>query len=79
MTGVTAVLRRVMGAMFPWPARAERKAAIAQARTGREQAEARAAHAAEVRADIERMAARNHFAQAIAEQIALRHQRGEGA
>jgi len=66
-----------MGAMFPWPARADRKAAIARARGDRQQAEARAAHAARVEEQIRRITAENHFAEAIAAQLALRHGKEE--
>jgi hypothetical protein len=64
-----------MSALFPWPARSERKAAIAKARDGREQAEARAAEAVGVEAQIRQMAAQNHFAQVIAEQLTQHHRR----
>lgn len=64
--------------MFPWPSRRERKAAIRQAAAARADAEALAAHAERVRGQIAEMAGRNHFAEAIAEQIALRHARGGG-
>lgn len=69
-----------MDKLFPWPARAERKAAIAQARGNREAAEARAAHAAHVQEQIRQIAAENHFAEIIAAQLAQgRRHRGEGA
>lgn len=55
--------------ILPWPSRGERKAAIARARAQRQRAraqrvaaEAGAAHAAQVKAAIERLSARNHFA-----------------
>jgi hypothetical protein len=67
-----------MGAMFPWPSRHQRKAAITQARSDRHAAEARAADAATLEAQIRRIAAENHFADTIARQIIMRH-RGEGA
>lgn len=69
-----------MDKLFPWPARSERKAAIAQARGHREAAEARAERAADLQAQIRRIAAENHFAEAIAAQLAQgRRHRGERA
>lgn len=63
---------------FPWPGRHSRHAAIASAREEKERSQAGAAHADAVRRQIEQLAAQNHFAEAIAEQIILRHPRGDG-
>lgn len=60
-----------MGAVFPWPARSERKAAIARARGDRQAAEARAAHAARVEEQIRQITEANHFAEVIAAQLAF--------
>lgn len=65
--------------ILPWPARRRRKAAIARARASRARAERSRDHADRISGEIRRMAADNHFAQAIAEQIAYgRRQRREG-
>ena len=61
---------------FPWPARSSRHQAIAAARAEKERSQAGAAHADRVRLQIERMAAENHFAQKIAEDIIRRHRPG---
>ena len=67
-----------MDSMLPWPSRSQRRAAVNRARGEKEKSLRSAAHAAGVRADITSLAARNHFAAAIARQIAERHQ-GEGS
>lgn len=63
---------------MPWPGRHSRHQAIAAARGEKERSQASAAKAETIRRQIERMAADNHFAQAIAEDIIRRH-RGRGA
>jgi len=63
---------------FPWPSRTSRHEAIATARGEKERSQASAAKAAGIRVQIERMAAENHFAARIAEDIIARH-RGRGA
>ena len=65
-----------MDALVPWPPRRQRKAAIARARGEKARSRASAAHAETVRLDIEELAARNHFASAIAAQIIQRHAQG---
>lgn len=63
----------------PWPGRHVRHEAIASARREKERSQAGAAHAGVVKRQIEQLAAQNHFAEAIAEQLAQgRHRRGEG-
>jgi hypothetical protein len=64
-----------MDAMLPWPSRSQRRAAVDRARGEKERSLCSAAQAADVRADITSLAERNHFAYAIAEQIAARHRR----
>lgn len=69
-------VRRAVEAILPWPSRRNRRAAITAARGEKETSRRSAAHAADVRGAIDRLAAENHFAAAIAEQIIARH-RGE--
>jgi hypothetical protein len=64
-----------MDAVFPWPSRSQRRAAVDLARGEKERSRRSAAHAASVRDDITELAARNHFAASIAAQIAERHRR----
>lgn len=66
-----------MDALFPWPSRGKRKAAIRAATAEAEKSRQDAGKAAAVERAIAEMAARNGFAAAIAEQIAVRHLRGE--
>ena len=58
--------------LLPWPPRHERREAIASAEREKEQSRTRAAHAATVEQALHRMAAENHFAASIAEQLARR-------
>ena len=51
--------------MLPWPARSERKATIAAAKKGAEQAERKKEDAEHVKEDLERILRQNHFAQVI--------------
>ncbi len=67
-----------MEAVFPWPGRTGRREAIAVARRERERSVAGAAHADVIRRQIERMAAENHFASSIAEQIIRHHAQRNG-
>lgn len=67
-----------MRVMLPWPAPHDRRAAIASARDEKEQSLAGAAHAAVIASQIKRMAAENHFAAKIAEDLMARH-RGDRA
>jgi hypothetical protein len=55
--------------VFPWPPRHERKAAIAQAARNKDRAQAAAAKARSVEAQIVRMTEENHLAAGIAAQI----------
>ena len=61
-----------MSALFPWPSRVQRKAAIDRARSEREQSRRGAADAVAVTADLERMWRENHFAEILADQIMRR-------
>lgn len=54
-----------MSVLLPWPPRHERQEAIGRARAAKEQSRREAAHAGAIQRDIERMAAVNHFAEAI--------------
>jgi hypothetical protein len=65
--------RRAVSILLPWPRKDERRKAVHAARQERLRSEQGAAYAEQVRQDIERMAATNHFAAAIAEQIIDRH------
>ena len=64
-----------MDSVFPWPSRSQRRAAVGRARGEKEKSLRSAAHAAGVRADITSLAERNHFAAAIASQLAEQHRR----
>lgn len=64
-----------MARLLPWPLRSQRAEAIAAARAQKEASRHGAAHAAAISADIERMTADNHFADAIRASLA----RGRGA
>ena len=55
--------------LLPWPARHERQEAVSAARAEKEQSQARAAHAAVIEQDIQRIREGNHYAAVIAEQI----------
>lgn len=55
--------------MFPWPAKRERRAAIAAAADEHHQSRANAATSRIVRQQIVRLARANHYAQAIETQI----------
>jgi hypothetical protein len=70
-------LRKLMMAIFPWPRRAERQAAIRRARSEKEQSQRGADHALAIELDIQRMREENHFATSIAEQLMRRHSGGE--
>jgi hypothetical protein len=58
-----------MSALFPWPSRSQRQAAIGHARQQKELSRIGAEHAAAIERDIQRIRADNHFAAKIAEQI----------
>lgn len=67
-----------MGAIFPWPSRQQRQAAVAMARQEKERSRSAALHAAAIEQDITRMAAVNHFAAAIAATLVQDHRDGKG-
>lgn len=58
-------VRRMYAAILPWPARSERKARVAAAKLGAEQAERKKEDAEHVKEDLERILRQNHFAQVI--------------
>lgn len=62
-------MRRVFAAILPWPARRERKAAIAAANAQAEQARRRAERDRAITADLERMRTSDPIAAIIAEQL----------
>lgn len=64
-----ARLGRLMALLFPWPARTQRVQAIADATAQRERSQAGAVRDTAIGRDIERLAAMNHIAARIAEQI----------
>lgn len=68
---------RLMSMIFPWPARAQRLAAISHARDQKERSRQGASHAAAIERDIERIRQENHFAARIAEQIIQGHGGGQ--
>lgn len=72
------MIRKAVAMLLPWPGAHVRKAAIGEARAQKERSRAGAAQAAAITSQIERMAADNHFAASIAEQIIARHHRGAG-
>jgi hypothetical protein len=67
-----------MGVIFPWPSRLERQAAVADARREKERSRSAAVHAAAIEQDITRLAAVNHFADAIAATLIQDHQDRKG-
>jgi hypothetical protein len=71
-----SALERLASVLLPWPARHERQEAISRARAEKEQSQARAAHAAEIEQDIDRIRHENHFASAIAATLMRGHQNG---
>lgn len=73
MTTVQGILGRLARMLFPWPRRHVRHAAIAAAREQKERSQRGAADAHAITAQIERLAAENHFAARIAEQLVARH------
>jgi hypothetical protein len=60
--------------MFPWPARRDRRAAVGAARAEHEASREQAAAARKLRQQIDRLAAANHYAQAITDQIVQGHE-----
>lgn len=62
--------------LLPWPARHERRQAVADAEQEKHRSQAGAAHAADVERDIRRMAAENHFAEVIAASLRQGHRNG---
>jgi hypothetical protein len=73
MTRLRRAIKRAVAMLLPWPGHGARKAAVSEARALKEQSQAGAARAADISSQIERMAAENHFASSIAEQIIARH------
>lgn len=69
-------LGKVVAMLLPWPAREHRQAAVEAARAEKERSRKGAADAAVISAAIERLAAQNHFATLLAEQIVRQHRRG---
>ena len=59
--------------LLPWPSRDQRRAAVEAARQEKLRSQSAAAHAADIEQALERMAAENHFAASIAEQVMRRH------
>ena len=80
---IREAVRRLLGAMLPWPGRQERKAAIASAQEDAGKAQAQAEHAARQAGEIRKIAYQdNHFASAIIDTLGDRYgrpgPRGEG-
>lgn len=68
----------IMDRLLPWPGRRDRQAAIRAARQERDASRAAADDAGDVEAAIRRMTAGNHWAQAIASELAApRRRRGD--
>jgi len=55
----------VLAVLFPWPSRAERKAAVAEAQRGAEQAQRQAVHARSLIGELHRMRQRDHVNEAL--------------
>ena len=64
--------------LLPWQSRHQRQEAISDARREKERSRSSAAHAAVIRQDIERLAAANHFADAIRASLIHGHRNGGG-
>lgn len=64
--------------IFPWPARSERREAIAAAVAEKERSQRAAGNAAVLRRDIQRMTEVNHFADAIRASLTQEHRKGHG-
>jgi hypothetical protein len=60
--------------VFPWPAKRDRRAAIGAAAAEHKASRERAAESKIVRQQINRLAAANHYADAITEQILRGHE-----
>ena len=61
--------RKIITVIFPWPGRHERAMTIAAARRERERSEVEARNAEILKHRLHKMAAENHFADMIADQI----------
>jgi hypothetical protein len=59
--------------LLPWPSRHQRREQVEAARQEKLRSQSSAEHAAVIEQAIERMAAENHFAASIADQIMQRH------
>lgn len=81
MRWLKGALVKVAAAIFPWAPRHERRAAIAEASREKERSQAGAEYAEVVKSQIQRLAAANHFASAIADDIIQghHHRRRDGA
>jgi hypothetical protein len=64
--------------MFPWPAKRDRKAAIAAAAAEHARSRAQAAQSRAVRQEIGRLARANHYADIITGDIIKGHEGGRG-
>jgi hypothetical protein len=64
--------------IFPWPARSERREAIAAAAAEKERSRKGAARASALQRDIQRMTEVNHFAEAIRATLAQDQRKGHG-
>lgn len=69
MTRIADAARKAARMLLPWPSRHERHRDIASAEAEKHRSRDRAAHAAEVEGQIRRIAAANHFAEVIADQL----------
>jgi hypothetical protein len=67
---------RLMSVLLPWPAKAQRRAAIDRARGEKERSQAAAAHAEILEGQVRRMAAENHFAGKLADHIMRQYKGG---
>jgi len=66
-------LRRLMRMLLPWAPKADRRAAIDQARGEKEQSQRDAAHARDIEEQLHRMQAQNHWAATIAGALGIQN------
>ncbi len=76
MRWLKGALVKMAAAVFPWAPRHERRAAIAEAAAEKARSQAGAEYARVVETQIRRLAAANHYAEAIAEGIIQGHRHG---